>query len=80
MINDYFHQMFKKQYCIILILDNIILKIWYRNEMLFKIDMIFYLNIILATAVLNILSNIAVSIVFINVNSKINVINVIKFK
>ncbi len=27
MINDYFHQMFKKQYCIISILNNIILKI-----------------------------------------------------
>jgi len=27
MTNDYSHQMFKKQYCIILILDNIISKI-----------------------------------------------------
>ncbi len=80
MINDYFHQMFKKQYCIILILDNIISKIWYRDEVLFKINMTLYSNIILTTAVLNIFCNIAASIMFINVNSKINMIDVIKFK
>ena len=80
MTNDYFHQMFKKQYCIILILNNIISKIWYRNEVLFKIDMILHSNIILATAVLNIFCNIAAFIAFINVNSKINVIDIIKFK
>ncbi len=80
MTNDYSHQMFKKQYHIILILNNIISKIWYRNEVLFKIDMILHLNIILAIAVLNIFCDIAASIAFINVNSKINVINVIKFK
>jgi len=80
MINDYFHQMFKKQYCIISILNNIILKIWYKDEMLFKIDMTLHLNIAFATAVLNIFCNIAVFIVFINVNSKINMINIIKFK
>ncbi len=80
MINDYFHQMFKKQYHIILILNNIILKIWYRNEVLFKIDMILRSNIAFATAVLNIFCDIAAFIAFINVNSKINVINVIKFK
>ncbi len=80
MINDYFHQMFKKQYCIILILDNIISKIWYRDEVLFKINMTLHSNIILTTAVLNIFCNIAASIMFINVNSKINMIDVIKFK
>jgi len=42
--------------------------------------MILCSNIVLATAVLNIFCNIAASIVFINVNSKINVIDVIKFK
>ena len=42
--------------------------------------MILHLNIILAIAVLNIFCDIAASIAFINVNSKINVINVIKFK
>jgi hypothetical protein len=42
--------------------------------------MILYLNIIIATAVLNIFCNIAVFIAFINVNSKINVIDVIRFK
>ncbi len=80
MINNYFHQMFKKQYHIISILNNIILKIWYKNEMLFKINMIFHSNIAFITAVLNIFCNIAASIAFINVNSKINVINIIKFK
>ncbi len=80
MINNYFHQMFKKQYCIILILSNIISKIWYRNEVLFKIDMILCSNITLAIIVLNIFYNIAASIAFINVNSKINMINIIKFK
>jgi len=48
--------------------------------MLFKIDMTLHLNIAFATAVLNIFCNIAVFIVFINVNSKINMINIIKFK
>ncbi len=80
MINDYSHQMFKKQYHIILILDNIISKIWYRNEMLFKIDMTLCLNIAFATAVLNIFCNITAFIAFINVNSKINMIDIIKFK
>jgi len=37
-------------------------------------------NIAFATAVLNIFCNIAASIVFINVNSKINMIDIIKFK
>ncbi len=80
MINDYSHQMFKKQYCIILILNNIISKIWYRNEVLFEINMILCLNIAFAIAVLNIFCDITVSITFINVNSKINMIDVIKFK
>jgi len=48
--------------------------------MLFEIDMILHSNIIFATAVLNIFYNIVAFIVFINVNSKINMINVIKFK
>ncbi len=48
--------------------------------MLFKINMTLHLNIVFATAVLNIFCNIAAFIVFINVNSKINVINIIKFK
>ncbi len=80
MTNDYSHQMFKKQYRIILILDNIISKIWYKDEVLFKIDMTLHSNIALATAVLNIFCNIVAFIAFINVNSKINVIDVIKFK
>ena len=42
--------------------------------------MIFHSNIAFITAVLNIFCNIAASIAFINVNSKINVINIIKFK
>ncbi len=42
--------------------------------------MILHSNIILATAVLNIFCNIAAFIAFINVNSKINVIDIIKFK
>ncbi len=63
-----------------MILDNIISKIWYKDEVLFKINMTLYLNIAFATAVLNIFCNIAAFIVFINVNSKINVINIIKFK
>jgi hypothetical protein len=48
--------------------------------MLFKINMILHLNIILATIMLNIFYDIVAFIVFINVNNKINVINVIKFK
>ena len=48
--------------------------------MLFKIDMTLHSNIALATAVLNIFCNIVAFIAFINVNSKINVIDVIKFK
>ncbi len=80
MTNDYFHQMFKKQYCIISILDNIISKIWYRDEVLFEINIILHSNIVLATVVLNIFCDIAASIAFININSKINVIDVIKFK
>jgi len=47
---------------------------------LFKINMTLYSNIAFATAVLNIFCNIAASIAFINVNSKINVIDIIKFK
>jgi len=42
--------------------------------------MILRSNIAFATAVLNIFCDIAAFIAFINVNSKINVINVIKFK
>ena len=80
MINNYFHQIFKKQYCIILILNNIISKIWYKDEVLFKINMTLHSNIAFATAVLNIFCNIAAFIAFINVNSKINVIDIIKFK
>ena len=48
--------------------------------MLFKIDMILHSNIAFATAVLNIFYNIAAFITFINVNSKINMIDIIKFK
>ncbi len=48
--------------------------------MLFKINMTLHSNIAFATAVLNIFCNIAASIAFINVNSKINVIDIIKFK
>jgi len=80
MINNYFHQMFKKQYHIISILNNIISKIWYKDEVLFKIDMTFHSNITFATAVLNIFCNITAFIMFINVNSKINMIDIIKFK
>jgi len=47
---------------------------------LFKIDITLHSNIAFATAVLNIFCNIAAFIVFINVNSKINMIDVIKFK
>jgi len=47
---------------------------------LFEINIILHSNIVLATVVLNIFCDIAASIAFININSKINVIDVIKFK